>query len=85
MRKRLTATVMGLVMTMSVLSGCGGGNKGETASGNGKFNKEGYPIVDEKITLSVMGATNGSMPDDWNDLVLFKELEKLTNIHLDFK
>lgn len=84
MKKRIVATVMGLVMMVSALSSCGGG-KDDTVSGNGKFNKEGYPIVDEKITLSVMGCTNGAMPDDWNELVLFKELEKLTNIHLDFK
>ena len=83
MKLRLTAMMMSVVMAATVAAGCS--KDKNSAEADAGFNKEGYPIVDKKITLSVMGCTNGSMPDDWNDLVLFKELEKLTNIHLDFK
>lgn len=83
MKLKLTAMMMSVVMAATVAAGCSKGKN--SAEADAGFNKEGYPIVDKKITLSVMGCTNGSMPDDWNDLVLFKELEKLTNIHLDFK
>lgn len=82
-KKRIVAGMLAAVSLTGVLSGCGGKEGGDNA--DYKFNKSGYPIVDEKITLEVMGETNGSYPDDWNDLLLFKELEKKTNIHLDFR
>ena len=91
MKKRITASLLAAAVAAAcsscpgrLIAGCGK-EENTSSGGNAKFNKTGYPIVDEKITLNVMGATNSALPEDWNDLVLFKELEKKTNIHLDFK
>ena len=83
MKKRIIAGLLIICSIMGILSGCGNSNKEKEISY--KFNKTGFPIVDEKITLTVMGETNSALPEDWNDLLLFKELEELTNIHLEFK
>lgn len=49
------------------------------------FNAEGYPIVNEKITLKVFGARNSDSPEDWNDMILFQRMEEETNVHLEFE
>ena len=45
------------------------------------YNKEGYPISDEVITLTLSGPT-GSTPN-WNDTIMFEEYEKRLGIKLD--
>lgn len=47
------------------------------------FNETGYPIVNEPITLSVMGS-KAPIQGEWADMELFKEMEKLTGIKLTF-
>lgn len=83
--KKIIALVLSVVFVLGAFAGCGSENSTKTGNLDVKVNKTGYPVVDEKITLSVMGSTNSALPDDWNDLVLFKKLEEITNIHLDFK
>lgn len=83
MKKRVVAAAVAACMLAGMCSGCG--KKNDVGKADYKFNETGWPIVDEKITLTVMGNTNSVMPEDWNDLLLFKELEKKSNIHLNFK
>ena len=44
-----------------------------------------YPIMKEKITVSMMASKDVTQPDDWNDLLVFQRLEELTNVHFDFQ
>lgn len=44
------------------------------------FNAEGYPIVDEPITLSIMGSRNAAVFSPWSDNEVFQYMEDLTNI-----
>ena len=79
--------ICALVLSLSVAAAgfCGCGSKEEAATGpSAGFNKEGYPIMNEKTDLKVMGCTNGTLPDDWNDLYAFKKMEEMTNLHLNF-
>ncbi len=48
------------------------------------FNATGYPIVKDKITLKGFGAL-GAEHSPWKDTLTFKELEKLTNIHVEWE
>lgn len=43
----------------------------------------GFPIVDEPITLTLMGARAG-IQGDWSQLRVFQRMEELTNIRLEF-
>ncbi|RRJ67066.1 ABC transporter substrate-binding protein [Paenibacillus oralis] len=70
-------------MFVSLLSGCGGsGNaKKEEGSGNAEnsVSKDGFPIVQEPITLTMMAPDVGLQ--NWKDMAVLQEMEKLTNIH----
>ena len=46
-------------------------------------NKTGYPVVDEKLEMTMMGVTN-SILGSWEDNLFFKEMEKLTNMSFNF-
>ncbi|WNQ12290.1 extracellular solute-binding protein [Paenibacillus aurantius] len=45
--------------------------------------KEGFPIVDKPITLSVLGPDVGSAK--WNSMKVFQEMEKQSNVKLTFQ
>ena len=47
-------------------------------------NPTGYPIVDEPITLEIMGRRSPIQPA-WEDMGFFKVMEEKTNIHLEFR
>lgn len=44
----------------------------------------GMPIVDEPITLKFMTGKSPSTADDYNELLIWKEYEKMTNIKIDW-
>lgn len=47
------------------------------------FNMEGYPIVNEKVTVKMMGAKSG-IHGPWDQMVFFKTLEEKTNVTFEF-
>lgn len=53
------------------------------ANASSNFNKTGYPIVKQKVTLTAL-VENGSadMPKDFNDYHVFQKAEKTTNVHI---
>lgn len=48
------------------------------------FNKEDYPIVDEPITLEIMGKKSPVQPE-WGEMGFFQEMEDLTNIEFKYR
>src|SRR5690606_7433095 len=64
-------------------SSSGGNEKKETTPKvkNVEVNKEGFPVVDENITLSMMAPGTGLA--EWKDMPTLQEYSKMTNI--DFK
>lgn len=84
MRKNLLLAA-GLILA---LSSCGNQDSAETkAENNGEakseisINKEGYPIVDDKITMSLLAPGLGL--NEWENMDFIKDYEEKTNIHLD--
>ncbi|WP_235817477.1 MULTISPECIES: extracellular solute-binding protein [Gracilibacillus] len=59
-------------------------NDGENDSDNKsvEVNKEGYPIVDEEITLSLMAPGTGIA--EWKDMPTLQEYSEKTNINFDY-
>ena len=43
-----------------------------------------YPLVDEKITITMTHAYTDVMPADWSTVWFWQQLEELTNIHIEF-
>lgn len=48
-----------------------------------EINLEGYPVVNEKITFSLMGS-KAPIQGPWDTLLFFKEMEEMTNIAFTF-
>ncbi len=49
------------------------------------FHEEGFPIVDEKITIRAVQYQLENQQVDFNNLWFFQELEKKTNVHVEFE
>lgn len=90
------ATVLTLIMVVSLFAGCGGDTKtdGETGSvtkdedGNvveeaSNFNMTGFPIVNETVTFTA-AARQREDQSNFDDMDYFKELEEKTNVHIDW-
>ena len=56
-------------------------NAGETAS---NLNEEGFPIVNETITLTAYGQRDQNQAP-WDEMFVFQKYEEMTNIHMDFQ
>ncbi len=59
------------------------GKKREEAIAN--LNEEGMPIVDEKITIDVFSGQAATTAEDWNDVPMLNEYEKMTNIDMQWE
>ncbi|MCL2832159.1 MAG: hypothetical protein FWD78_03225 [Treponema sp.] len=78
-------TVLILIFTAGVVFGGGAQAAGSAsaAAAGSNFNPTGYPIVNEKITLTAFGNQNVTHKD-WNEVYCFTEYEKKSNIHIDW-
>lgn len=91
MKKLRKASSILLCLTLSVglLTACGspkGNEEGASTPGSATaegVKKEGFPIVDEPITLTVMSQDAGVA--DWNTMPVLQEYEKMTNIKLQYQ
>ncbi|MFC5652341.1 ABC transporter substrate-binding protein [Paenibacillus solisilvae] len=89
MKKRfnvLTSAVGLSILTLS-LAACSSGSSdasdNKTTNTADSVHKEGFPILDKPITLSVIGPDVGSAK--WDTMQVFKDMEKLSNIKLTFQ
>lgn len=60
-----------------------GSPQSSAESGPENFNPTGYPIVNEKITLKFF-APKSPIHGDYGNMKLFKKMEELTNIHIEW-
>ena len=87
--KKWLSMFLAAVMLCGVLAGCGGTQSGSTpasgaqsasAAGDSNVNAEGFPIVNEPITLRGMVALNANVKD-WNEHPALKRMEELSAKH----
>lgn len=67
------------------LAGCSGGGKEPAAESDAAFNKEGLPIVNEPVTLDVLTVRWGNMGDMFLQNQWLKDLEKQTNVKINWQ
>ena len=67
-------------------AGAAAGTEGETNEENvvSNLNQEGFPIVNETITLTAYGQRDQNQAP-WDEMFVFQEYEKMSNIHMDFQ
>jgi len=73
------------VMLVFNLAGCSGGGKEPAAESDAAFNEEGLPIVNEPITLDVLTVRWGNMGDTFLQNQWLKDLEKQTNVKINWQ
>ncbi|HEU5139913.1 MAG TPA: extracellular solute-binding protein, partial [Bacillales bacterium] len=82
-------SLMSLTVVASLaLSGCSdkeASKNGETAEPSENFHATGFPVVDEKITLTVKGGYNQTNGAKWNEKKLIQMMEEKTNVHADWQ
>lgn len=82
--KKQIAFALALAIGVSALAGCA---KTETTKSGGgsdlsNLNTTGFPIVKEKINMTMMGINIPNVVD-WNENKFFERMEEKTNIHFD--
>jgi len=87
--RKAASLLLAGVMTVTLLAGCGsngdkekGNTTGAGAGAAANVNKEGFPIVNEKLTLTLMAPDIGIQ--NWNDMPVMDEMEKLTGIKFEY-
>lgn len=81
--KRKLALFLATIACTTVLVGCGGKNTSDTAEkvDTAKINTTGYPIVDEKITLTAVGYGDPGSAN-WGEYQIFKDITEQTNVEV---
>ena len=96
-REKVLTVVLAVCMTAGLLTGCGAKektaaeNKQEPAAQEAEggtrqqanLNAEGFPIVNEEITLKVFGQ-QGPVQGKWDEMSMWQKYQEMTNIKLDF-
>ena len=89
MRKtsKVLALVMALVMTVSLLAGCGGsGSAGGAASAPVEVPEGGYTFpLAEKAEISGLTRYPANTESEPNNRTIYKRLEEATNVHVNWK
>ena len=85
MKRNVFKMIAGVISVSLLLScaGCGEKDSKATDSSDVKINETGYPISDEPITVSVFGSRSSSQTN-WENMLFFQEMEKMTNVHMEF-
>ena len=96
--KKILTMLLAAALAMSALASCGGddgsstadnGSSGETGSSSTTaaadgINLEGYePVVEDPITVTMMGQ-KAAIHGDWDTLEFFEIMEEMTNISFEF-
>ena len=81
MRKLLSILMLSSVVVLAACSGDndkkGAGTKEEEPK---NLTESGMPIVDEEITLNFFAGQAPATAENWNDVMIFNEYEKMTNM-----
>jgi putative aldouronate transport system substrate-binding protein len=90
--KKTGSIAVSLLLTASLLLSACADNKTNQETDTGKkdnevqeegFNKEGLPIVNDKITLAMV-SPKAQLAPEYNEMEIFKRLETDTNVHIEW-
>lgn len=82
MTKRSVIMFVVLIVTVGLISACSSDKDEGKEVSDVKVNKEGFPIVDEEITMTMMGPN--AQDTEWKDMPLFQDYAEKTNINFEF-
>src|SRR5699024_3088207 len=78
-------TSLTLALILAVITACSSNdnNNNEDQSADVEVNEEGFPIVDEELTMTMIAPGTGSSPN-WNELDVLEEYDEQTNINFTY-
>lgn len=82
-KKALVLVLATLIVCSTALSGCSSNNSSSSAGKDSNVNATGLPIVKNKITLKMV-SPKAALAPEYNQMTIFKNLEKSTNVHIDW-
>lgn len=82
MKKKNIALILAALMAATAATGCGGGSGARVAK-EVTVAKEGYPVVDEVITINAVGYGEPG-GGEWEEFPIFKQLEEKTNVDVNW-
>lgn len=93
--KKALGLLLALCLLASLFAACGGKdnssdsessteNNSGGAAEDANFNATGMPIVNEPVTLTFL-YVKGANLRDFNENGMFQEMEKTTNVHIDWQ
>lgn len=91
-RRKAVSLALCTAMCAGFLAGCGGGdqvaqekeNQGNIQVTGANVNPDGFPIVNEPITLTVYGNRDQNQAE-WEEMFFLNKYEEMTNIHLELQ
>ncbi len=95
-RRKIAVRMVSGVILVSLLTGCGTSKQANTVENTtvsqseekkeetSNLNQEGFPVVNDKITLTVYGSRDQNHAP-WNDVLVLKKYEDMTNIHMNYQ
>lgn len=87
--KKLSKKSLGVILVSCILASsfasCSSSEKDTKKDLGDSFNKEGYPIVKEEVTLDVLTTRWGSMGDTFTNNQFLKDLEEKTNVKIEWQ
>lgn len=93
--RKLLIILSAVIMLLSMmLAGCTSGSKDSGSTPRGETDEQAveasqkevevsFPLV-EKLNLKMVGVPHGNVKKDYNEMSLFQQLEKDTNVHVDW-
>lgn len=89
--KKWTAAAMAMAMTIPLVTACGGGQTtgdggrtdGEAKQESTNVNPTGFPIVKEPVKMTFLAPSSAT--PDWNDVLVFNEYKKMTNMDIQWQ
>jgi len=87
MKLARSIAIIALLVSTAAVTACGGNTEAPSSSpsaGKDELLNSGMPIVKSPITLKVFSGKPPQVSSDWNGLMLWKEYEKMTGIHIDW-
>src|SRR5690625_2561237 len=89
MKKRVLLFGLMILTVLSIFVGCSSKDKSSSEENDGNsepsenFNVDGYPVVDETITMTMFGRRQPA-ESKWQDMNFFQFMEEKTNIEFEF-
>jgi putative aldouronate transport system substrate-binding protein len=82
-KKALVLVLTALMVSTTAFSGCSSKKASPNSGTDSNVNVTGLPIVKNKVTLKMV-SPKAALAPEYNEMTIFKNLEKSTNVHIDW-